>query len=80
VFFGPNFGKFKEAVELVNLGGAFCTPGEAELHFLVKTLLSDPDSYQKASSVCRQYVDENRGASEKILDYLKEIQALRGLD
>jgi len=71
VFFGPNYKKFIEAVNMVDLGGAFCIPDQETLRTKVFELLSDPVLFQRASSICLQYMDENRGATGKIMAYFK---------
>lgn len=70
VLFGPRYAKFREARELVALGGALpvTTPGEADEAGM--RLLGDPGARALASAVCRKYVEENRGATEKIIRYL----------
>lgn len=71
VFFGPGYHKFKEATDLVNLGGAFCIHTAKELETKVVEILSDPEKHRRLSSICRNYVEENRGATRIIMTYLK---------
>ena len=35
-------------------------------------ILADQQAYQHISDICRRYVDENRGATEKIMRYFQE--------
>ncbi|MCK9421903.1 MAG: 3-deoxy-D-manno-octulosonic acid transferase [Bacteroidales bacterium] len=70
VFFGPGYHKFKEATDLVSLGGAFCIQTAKELEIKVMEILSDPEKHQRLSSICRNYVEENRGATGIIMTYL----------
>ena len=72
VFFGPGYHKFKEAVDLVAHGGVFCVNSSEELITRTAGILADPTGYRRLSAICRHYVDENRGATEKIINYLKE--------
>jgi len=67
VFFGPNYQKFKEAVELISLGAAFSVRSTDELIQPVSKLLSDSEYYSKVSAICSGYVDQHNGATEKII-------------
>lgn len=70
VIFGPNYHKFQEAVDLVNLGGAFSMSTETELHQLIKHLLANKIQLQKSSETARRYVSEKCGATSIILTFL----------
>jgi len=66
VVFGPKYQKFEEARSLVRLGGAFPVKNFAELNHALTNLL-DETTRQRATSVIRRYVHENKGATERIL-------------
>lgn len=70
VFFGPNYHKFREARELVALGGAFSVTSSEELVKKVTEITGDLQENSRLSAICLNYVEENRGATEKIMDYL----------
>ena len=70
VFFGPRYHKFKEAVDLIASGGAFCVESEGELKAKVNALLKDHLIYDRMSSLCRAYVDSNRGATDLIMEHI----------
>jgi 3-deoxy-D-manno-octulosonic-acid transferase len=73
VLFGDrNYQKFQEAVELINRGGAFTVSDHADLKKKYE-LLNVPETFMLASQVCRQYVAENTGATEKIIEYCGTI-------
>ncbi len=72
VFFGPNYHKFREAVELVGLGGAYCIQEPQILIQTIRELLADPNRYHQVSSICLQYVEENRGATDKIMTFIQQ--------
>ncbi len=74
VFFGPEFRKFREASDLVGLGGAFPVNSTAELLEKIKFLTENAGAYEKASGVCRRYVEENVGATEKIIGYIGQLR------
>ncbi len=73
VFFGPRYHKFKEASELVRLGGAFSVQTSQDLEKKVLEILSDPDKHKRISEICRHYVEENRGATPLIMDFIKTL-------
>lgn len=68
VIFGPRFGKFEEARQLVARGGAFSICDESELATVLQNL-QDPEFYQRASAAVRTYLEESRGATVQIIRY-----------
>ena len=72
VFFGPNYRKFNEACDLVALGGAFCITSSGELMAGVKNICGNPQEHSRLSAICRNYVEANRGATEKIMMFLEQ--------
>ena len=71
VVFGPKYQKFEEAVVNVQTGGAFVVQ---ELHELkqVFTQLKNSTIRAQASAAVQQYLQENQGASSKIMATLKK--------
>jgi 3-deoxy-D-manno-octulosonic-acid transferase len=67
VFFGPNYMKFQEAIDLVNLGGSFTVDEFSKLKLGFDSLLNDAEQLNKAANECKNYVAKNIGATEKIL-------------
>ncbi|MEI7981635.1 MAG: glycosyltransferase N-terminal domain-containing protein [Bacteroidota bacterium] len=76
VFFGPRYRKFREATDLVRLGGAFCVQTTEELEKKVTEIISDPEKHARISSICLNYVEENRGATQIIMNYLRNAGPL----
>ena len=72
VMFGPKYKSFKEAVDLVGLGGAFSVNNAAEMTSVFNRLMTDGDFYAKASDTCRNYLDSQVGATESILKGFKK--------
>jgi 3-deoxy-D-manno-octulosonic-acid transferase len=73
VLFGNrNYEKFQEAVDLINLGGAFEIADYADLRHKYE-ILNIPETYFIACEVCQQYVQENVGATEKIMKYCRSV-------
>lgn len=69
VLFGPRFEKFEEARQMADSGGAFpCDSAEKICAVLKK--LENPEEQMKASAAARQYLQENKGATEKILSFI----------
>lgn len=66
VIFGPKFKKFHEAVTLVEHGGAFSIKNEAELKAVFENL-NDSNFYKNASEKATTYLQENQGATGRIL-------------
>ncbi len=73
VFFGPNYQKFQEARDLIDKGGAFSINSSTDLINGIKFLLDDKNKADRAGSICSTYVDQKKGATEKILKYIKEM-------
>ena len=68
VVFGPNYHKFQEACDIIARGGGWSIRGESDLEEgELKRLMTDPDAYRKAAETCHRYMEENLGATEKIL-------------
>jgi 3-deoxy-D-manno-octulosonic-acid transferase len=70
VLFGPNYDKFREASDLINLGGAKSFKDYSGFEDIFNKWISDPLLYQKAASQAGTYVNKNRGATSLIM---KEI-------
>lgn len=70
VIFGPNFQKFREAVDLVNQGGAFSVDSKERFLNLSNRLLSNTKLLEKASVISSAYVQNNKGATDMIISYL----------
>lgn len=71
VIFGPNYKKFREAVQLISCGGAFSITSYENLSKKLDQLLYDMNYCQSSGRKAGQYVIENTGASEMILNHIK---------
>jgi len=71
VLFGPNYHKFKEAKDLLALGGAHSYENYEELNSLFDFYHDDADARKKSGASSKNYVDEMRGATDKILYTIK---------
>ena len=72
VVFGPKHKSFKEAVDLVDLQGAFSIRDSAELETVFLRLINDESFYVKASETCRNYVKSQVGATDLIIKGFKK--------
>ena len=70
VIFGPNFKKFKEAKELIAVGGGFNISGNKDFVPLMDRFLKDEKFLSEAGNIAGQYIQNNSGASKKILKEL----------
>jgi len=66
VVFGPNYQKFREARELIEVGGAFSINNYESLKFQLDKLLLDTN----AGNCAGEYVKKNTGATELIMSVL----------
>lgn len=73
VVVGPKYKNFKEAVDLVEQGGAFAVTDGKGFESIVSRLVSDREFLEKASTVCRDYVKGQCGATRLIIDYVSAI-------
>ncbi len=70
VIFGPEYEKFAEGNELVERKGAFPIENALELEALLDKLLNNDELLKTTSTICRMYVYEKRGATEKIMEHI----------
>jgi 3-deoxy-D-manno-octulosonic-acid transferase len=71
VLFGPHFAKFEEARQMTGSGGAFpCASAENIQEALKK--LESPETKKKAAEAARQYLQQNKGATELIVSFTQE--------
>ncbi|WP_040005220.1 3-deoxy-D-manno-octulosonic acid transferase [Fibrisoma limi] len=73
VFFGPNYKRFQEAVDLVRNEAAFPVNNAAELTRCFTRLYDDSAYYNSASWKARYYVERNIGATAKVMEVVENI-------
>lgn len=71
VIFGPKYQKFTEAVSVLELGGAKTIQSSTDLIQSFRDF-TDPANKAKASAAVSNYMQQNRGATGKIMARLKE--------
>ena len=72
VAFGPNYRKFKEAHELIELGVARSVHNEEDLCEWFASLRNNGERLMKVAEVAKVYTSHHRGATEKILKSIFE--------
>lgn len=72
IIFGPNFHKFQEAKDLINLKGAFFVKNTNELSEFAYSILSNYQVLKFTSEITKNYVINNIGATDKILNTINE--------
>jgi 3-deoxy-D-manno-octulosonic-acid transferase len=72
LFGNKNHQKFQEATDLLNRGGAFDVRDYPDLKEKYE-MLNAPENFMLACEVTRQYVEENLGATEKIMMHCRQL-------
>ena len=68
VLFGPNYMKFKEARDLIDLGGGFSVRNGNEFNRQIDALWSNEGLMKESSGNSKQYVDSMCGATRLVMD------------
>lgn len=76
IFFGPNYHKFSEAKDLIANGAAKSISTALELTQRIKHLENNLSEYQFACNTAKQYVYNQKGATDIILTYLEKEKYL----
>jgi 3-deoxy-D-manno-octulosonic-acid transferase len=70
IFFGNrNYQKFQEANDLIMRGGAFEVNDYSELKSKYEMMMNRPENFLLACEVTKSYVEENLGATQKIIKH-----------
>ncbi|TDE12941.1 3-deoxy-D-manno-octulosonic acid transferase [Dyadobacter psychrotolerans] len=73
IFGNKGYHKFQEAVDLVKLGGAKIVSNSTEIVALLENWMIDAELLSAEGAVSRRYVEERKGATEKVM---KEVRKL----
>lgn len=68
IAFGPNYHKFKEACELIEVGAARSFTTTDELRAWFAPLRDDAEALKRSGEAARSYTQKNQGATKLILD------------
>ena len=72
VLFGPKYEKFTEAVRLAETGGVFVVNKEKSVEMVMLSILN-AENYDKAAASAKDYITQNRGATEQVVEEIKKI-------
>ena len=67
VIFGPRYDNFHEAIELVNLGGAWSITNDEEFYNISNKLINNEGMLLNASEAATDVIHNNIGASTRIV-------------
>ncbi len=76
VLFGPNYKKFKEAIGLIETGGGICISSSNEFSAILQNFISNKTELEVSSKRSFEFVKQNKGATEKVLHYIKANRLL----
>ncbi|MDJ0646132.1 MAG: glycosyltransferase N-terminal domain-containing protein [Flavobacteriaceae bacterium] len=72
IIIGPKYQKFNEAIELVEQGGCIVVNSQQEFNSIVHKLHHDKQVLSDKGSISKNYVKNNVGATDHILNYLQK--------
>ncbi|MBQ9587120.1 MAG: 3-deoxy-D-manno-octulosonic acid transferase [Bacteroidales bacterium] len=73
VCFGPNYGKFQEANDMIACGGARSYNTAEELSQLLGRWLDDSNERKRAAQAAMKYMEEHRGSTAKIMERVEKL-------
>lgn len=80
VLFGPSYHKYSEAIDLVYAGGGIPFNPEKGKGVipeeLIESLLTNEEEYEYRSKAAGDFVQTNKGATEKIIQFIQENRLL----
>lgn len=76
IFFGTNYEDYREATALISLQGAFAVKDENELIVQLNQFILHTSLYTEASEQAGNYVKQNSGAVNIIVNYIQENRLL----
>jgi 3-deoxy-D-manno-octulosonic-acid transferase len=76
VIWGPAYKKYTEAIGLINANGGLVVNNSTALQKEIETLLEDDKKYQQIGENAYQYVQQNTGATKRILAFIQENRLL----
>ena len=73
IVFGPKYRMFKEANDLINLKAAFSITNLIDLKVVFDKIKSDKASLENTSLISKNYVRNNTGATDLILNHIQHF-------
>lgn len=78
IFFGqPYYRKFKEALDLLQLGGAQTVANADEFTQAFMEVYENEALRKQKADICHEYVQKNAGATEKVMEVIKRTFIMR---
>lgn len=74
VYGNKGLDKFPESSELQERGGSFSIANEAEATNILNKLLKDENFRTNTSEICRRYIEEKSGATERIMNFFNQAE------
>ncbi|WP_461151037.1 3-deoxy-D-manno-octulosonic acid transferase [Spirosoma pulveris] len=74
LFFGPDYNKYQEAIDLIHEGAAFSISNVAQLTTTFEQQYKNP---AEAARISRQYVQRNIGATAKVMEVVQQLKSER---
>ncbi len=72
VFYGPRFEKNQEAKDLITAKGAKVAYNYEDFENIINLFYGDPEGLRIYSHNAQQFIQKNRGATEKVMHYLQK--------
>ena len=73
VVIGPKYKGFREATDLVELGGMFPIASYSEFFDIMESCRTDMEIRRSAGRICAAYVEKNTGASIRIVEGIRTL-------
>lgn len=70
IIFGPKYSRFKEACDLIAERAGFSIDNEDQLKIIAERLMNNNDALFKAGQSAQNYVQQNVGATQKIVRHI----------
>ena len=71
IIFGPNYLKFQEAKDLINIGAANSIDSSDKLNKLLDSLLENNDEIVRRGNSSAEYILKQKGATDNIISRIK---------
>ncbi len=73
VIIGPRYSSFREAVDMVEIKGLFPVQDAVEFREVMDRLVEEPHAASMAGARNAGYIDDNKGATAQIMDYIQTL-------
>jgi len=71
IIIGKNHSKFPEAQQMIDFGGLKSIKNEDELNSELTSIIENASKRNQMGSLNKEFIDLNKGAIQKITNYLK---------